>query len=162
LQKRGLRVIITKRKNDLSGGTMKKIALILLVCCVAVACGGKKEVKQVSQESKTATEAFGLAETIKTAFMKNDSATLQMNSTETGFRDITVNRKAFDSVDISLTPRWVEIESSQLMVNIAWKSSWMLSGRRTDERGMAIFVMEGTPLRVSKILRANPFIFHEK
>ena len=141
---------------------MKKIALVLLVCCLGAACGGKKEVKQVSQDSKTATEAFALAETIKTAFMKRDTSTLQKNATETGLKDITANRKAYDSVDISFTPRWVEIESGKLMVNIAWKSSWTLSGRRNEERGMAVFVMEGSPLRVSKILRANPFVIPEK
>ncbi|HYQ47676.1 MAG TPA: hypothetical protein VEP69_01300 [Thermodesulfovibrionales bacterium] len=141
---------------------MKKTALILLICCLTVACGGKKEVKQVSPESKTATEAFALTETIKTAFIKNDTATLQKNSTETGMKDITANRKAYDSVDIFFTPRWVEIEGNQLMVNIAWKSSWTVSGRRSEERGMAVFVMEGTPLRVSKILRANPFVPSDK
>ncbi len=141
---------------------MKKITLILLVCIVAVACGGKKEVKQVSQESKTATEAFALAETLKTAFMTNDAVTLQKNATENGLRDITANSKTFDRVDLSFTPRWVEIEGSQVMVNIAWKSTWMRSGQRSDERGMAVFVMEGTPLRLSKILRANPFVFPEK
>lgn len=141
---------------------MKNIALILLVCCLAVACSGKKEVKQVSPESRTATEAFTLAEAVKTAFIKNDTATLQKNSTDTGLKDITANRKSFDSVAITFTPRWVEIEGSQLMVNIAWKSSWTVSGRRSEERGMAVFVMEGTPLRVSKILRANPFVFSDK
>ena len=141
---------------------MKKITLILLVCIVAVACGGKKEVKQVSQESKTATEAFALAETLKTAFMTNDAVTLQKNATENGLRDITANSKTFDRVDLSFTPRWVELEGSQVMVNIAWKSTWMRSGQRSDERGMAVFVMEGTPLRLSKILRANPFVFPEK
>ncbi len=141
---------------------MKKIALVLLVCCVAVACGGKKEVKQVSPESKTTTEAFALAETIRTAFINKDTATLQKSSTETGLRDITANTKSFDKVELSFTPRWVEIEASQLTVNIAWKSTWVRSGQRSDERGMAVFVMEGTPLRVSKILRANPFVFPEK
>ena len=141
---------------------MKKIALVLLVCCVVASCGGKKEVKQVSQESKTATEAFALAETIRTAFIRNDTATLQKNSMETGLRDITANTKTFDSVELSFTPRWVEIEGSQLMVNIAWKSTWVRSGQRSEERGMAVFVMEGTPLRMSKILRANPFVFPEK
>lgn len=162
LQKGGVRGIITKRKNDCSGGIMKKIALVFLVCCLAVACGGKKEVKQASPESRTATEAFALAETIKTAFIKKDTAALQRNSTDTGLKDITANKKPYDSVDIFFTPRWVEIEGSQLMVNIAWKSSWTVSGRRSEERGMAVFVMEGTPLRVSKILRANPFVASDK
>ena len=149
-------------KKERSGGYMKKIALVLLVCCAAVSCGGKKEVKQVSQESKAATEAFVLAETIKDAFIANNLDTLQKNSTTEGFRDITANTKTFDRVELSFTPRWVEIESSQLMLNIAWKSTWMRSGQQSEERGMAVFVMEGTPLRVSKILRANPFVFPEK
>jgi hypothetical protein len=140
---------------------MKKITLLLLASVLLVSCGGKKEVKQISQESKTATEAFGVAETIKNAFVKKDSATIQRNATEAGFKDITTGKQVFDSVDITFTPRWVEIEGDQMFVNISWKSTWLLSGRKTDERGMAVFVMEGNPLKVTKILRANPFIIQE-
>ena len=137
---------------------MKKTALILLACILLVSCG-KKEVKPVSQESKATTEAFAVAETVKNAFIKKDLITIQKNSTEEGYRAITANSKSYDSVDITFTPRWVEIEGSQITVNISWKSSWTVSGRKTDERGMAVFAMEGNPLRVTKILRANPFIF---
>ena len=141
---------------------MKKVMLVLLACCMAVSCGGKKEVKQVSQESKSTKEAFALAETIKTAFINKDLATIQRNASDEGYRDITANRKVFDSVGLSFTPRWVEIEGSRLMVNIAWKSSWALSGRRVEERGMTVFVMEGNPLKVTKILQANPFVIPDK
>lgn len=137
---------------------MKNVALILLACILTVACGGKKEVKQVTPESRMATEAFALTETIRNAFIRKDMATIQKSSTETGYRDITSNRKTFDSVEITFTPRWVELEGNQLQVNIAWKSTWTLSGRKSEERGMAVFEMEGTPLRVTKILRANPFV----
>lgn len=140
---------------------MKKITLLLLVSVLLLSCGGKKEVKQVTQESKTATEAFGVAETIKNAFVKKDLATIQRNTTEAGFKNITAGKQVFDSVDIILTPRWVEIEGEQILVNISWKSIWTLSGRKTDERGMAVFVMEGNPLKVTKILRANPFILQD-
>jgi hypothetical protein len=37
----------------------------------------------------------------------------------------------------------------------------MLSGRKTEERGMAVFEMQGNPLKVTRILRANPFILQE-
>ncbi|MBI5635305.1 MAG: hypothetical protein HZA15_17700 [Nitrospirae bacterium] len=140
---------------------MKKIMLLLLASVILVSCGGKKEVKQITQESRTATEAFGVAETIKNAFVKKDLATIQKNATEAGVKDIMAGRPVFDSVDISFTPRWVEIEGDQMLVNISWKSTWLLSGRKTDERGMAVFVMEGSPLKVTRILRANPFIFQE-
>jgi uncharacterized protein YcfL len=140
---------------------MKKITLLLLACLLLVSCGGKKEVKQITQESKTATEAFGVAETIKNAFIKKDSATIQRNATEAGFKDITAGKQGYDSVDITFTPRWVEIEGDKLLVNISWKSTWLSSNRKTDERGMAVFVMEGNPLKVTRILRANPFIIQE-
>ena len=140
---------------------MKKILLLLLAGAMLVSCG-KKEVKQVSHESKMTMEAFALAETIKNAFIVNDNITLKKNSTESGYKDITANAKVFDSVEITFTPRWVDIENNQLHVNISWKSTWIVSGRSIAERGMAVFVMEGTPLKVSSILRANPFIYPEQ
>ena len=140
---------------------MKKIALLLLASFLILSCGGKKEVKQVTQESKAATEAFGVAETIKNAFIKKDSTTLQRNATEAGLKDIMAGRKVFDSVDMTFTPRWVEIEGDKILLNISWKSTWMLSGRKTEERGMAVFEMQGNPLKVTRILRANPFILQE-
>ena len=140
---------------------MKNIMLFLLASMLLVSCGGKKEVKQVTQESKTATEAFGVAETIRNAFVKKDPATIQRNATETGFKDIMASRQVFDSVDIIFTPRWVEIEGDKMFVNISWKSTWTLSGRKTDDRGMAVFVMEGNPLKVTQILRANPFVLQQ-
>ncbi|MDP2158372.1 MAG: hypothetical protein Q8K68_11760 [Nitrospirota bacterium] len=140
---------------------MKNITLLLIACMLLVSCGGKKAVKQVTQESKAATEAFGVAETIKSAFVKKDLATIQRNATEAGFKDITTGKQVFDSVDLTFTPRWVEIEGEQMHVNISWKSTWTLSGRKTEERGMAVFVMEGNPLKVTKIHRANPFILQE-
>jgi hypothetical protein len=109
---------------------MKRTVLLLIMGLVFVSCGGKKEAKQVSQESKTATEAFALAETVRSAFEKNDRATIQRNSSEEGFRDITTNRKGYDSVEITFTPRWVEIEGTRLHLNISWKSAWVLSGRK--------------------------------
>jgi len=136
---------------------MKKILLLVFVCALFVSCG-KKEVKPLSQESKTSQEAFILAETIKNAFVANDSNTLQKNSTEKGYRDIAANAKGYDSVEFTFTPRWVDIENNQILLNIAWRSTWVVAGRSIDDRGMAVFAMEGTPLKVSQILRGNPFI----
>ncbi len=143
---------------------MKKVLLLLLVGMMLVSCG-KKEVKQASQESKLAQEAFALAETIKKAFMGKDNITLQKNSTEAGYKDITANTRGYargyDSVEFTFTPRWVSIENNRLHVNISWKSSWVVSGRSKEDRGMAVFLMEGTPLKVSGILRGNPFVMPE-
>ena len=139
---------------------MKKIALFLLISISLFSCG-TKEVKPVSEESKATKEAFALAETIKNAFVKKDMNTLQNNSTVEGLRDITAYGKGFDSIEFTFTPRWVEMEDKQVILNISWKSSWVVAGKRTDGRGMAVFVMEGSPLKVVKIIRANPFVFPE-
>jgi hypothetical protein len=139
---------------------MKKILLFLLVGVMLVSCG-KKEVKPVSQESKLTQEAFALAEVIKNAFMVKDNITLKKNSTEEGYKDLTANTRGYDRVEITFTPRWVEIENNQLHINISWKSTWVMSGKSTEEHGMAVFMMEGTPLKVSKILRGNPFVMPE-
>lgn len=143
-------------------GVMKKTALLFFVVLLLAGCGGKKEVKQVSPESATYTEATTLAETIRTAFVSNDRVTLQKNSTEQGYRDLTASKKMFDQLELTFTPRWFEIEQNQVNLNISWKSVWTNAGRKTEDRGMAVFVMEGRPLKVSKVLRANPFISPEQ
>lgn len=139
---------------------MKKILLLLLVGVMLISCG-KKEVKQVSQGSKMAMEAFALAETVKNAFIVKDDITLRKSSSEEGYKDITANTRVYDSVEFTFTPRWVEIENNQLNVNISWKSTWVVSGKSTGQRGMAVFVMDGVPLKISKILRGNPFVLSE-
>lgn len=140
---------------------MKKILLLLILSVILISCG-KKEIKQISQESKITQEAFALTETIKKAFILKDNITLQKNSTEAGYIDITTNTKKYDSVEFIFIPRWVNIENDQLHVNISWKSSWVVSGRSKEDSGMTVFLMEGSPLKVSKILRGNPFIYPEQ
>jgi hypothetical protein len=143
---------------------MRKTALLLMILFAAMtlfSCG-KKEIKPVSQESKTSEEAFALAEKIRDAFIKKDPDTIRNNSTESGNKDITANRKSYDSVDLTFTPRWVEIEQNKVMLNVTWKGKWTSGGKNTEDRGMAVFVMEGRPLKITGILRTNPFIFPEQ
>jgi hypothetical protein len=143
---------------------MRKTALLLTILfAAAVLCScGKKEVKVASQESKTAEEVFALTEKIRDAFIKNDRDTLRISSTDGGFKDITANKKSYDSVELAFTPRWVEIEQTKVTVNVTWKSKWTAGGKKAEDRGMAVFVMEGRPLKLSGILRTNPFIFPQQ
>jgi hypothetical protein len=126
------------------------LALLLLSC-------GKKEVKPVSPESKITQEAFGLAETIRNAYIKNDRETLERNSTNDGYRELIGAIKSFDSAELTFIPTWVEIEDSVVSVNVSWKGTWIAGGKRTEDRGLAVFVLEGRPLKLSQVLRANPF-----
>lgn len=124
-------------------------------------CGKKEAVQKTSPESQLTQESFALAETIRQAFEKGDRDTIKNHSTEAGYADITVASRDFDTVRLDFTPRWVEIEYKKVSVNIAWKGSWTAGDIIAEDSGMAIFIMEGTPLKVTRILRANPFAFPE-
>jgi hypothetical protein len=120
---------------------------------------GKQEVKPVSGESKIAQEAFKLAEVIKNAYVKNDRLTIERNSTKEGYQELIGAMKRFDNAELFLTPRKVDIEEdSTVYLSLTWNGTWTVGGKRTENRGMAIFVMEGKPLKLSRILRENPFI----
>jgi hypothetical protein len=130
--------------------------LVLIVIFLLTACG-KKEVKKASEESEIAQEAFKLAEVLRNAYVKNDRVTLEKNSTKEGYRELIGAIKSFESAELTFTPKWVEIEDSTVYLHISWGGTWIVSGKKTEDRGLAIFVLEGKPLKLAKILRENPF-----
>jgi hypothetical protein len=129
---------------------------ILSLIFLLASCG-KKDVKPVSEDSKIAQEAFRLAEVIKDAYINNDRSTIERNSAKDGYKEIIEVRKSFDSAELTFTPRWVEIEGTTVHLHVAWNGTWIVKGQRTEDRGLAVFVMEGNPLKVVKVLRENPF-----
>lgn len=137
-----------------------------VLCCVLLAfmvsCGGKKEVKAVSRESTMAQEAFAVAEAVRDAYSRKDFTAITDRCTKEGYRDIIDSLRHFDSVDLTFTPRWVEIDKARVNLNIAWKGSWVVGKDTIRERGMAVFQLEGTPLKLSKIVRGNPFRYPER
>lgn len=140
---------------------MRKIAILLCFAMLFFACS-KKEVKTVSQESNVTLEAFALAEKLKNAFISGDTETVRAATTEEGYKKVTGDKRDADSIVMTFTPRWVEIDKNKIYVNIAWNSTWILAGKRVEERGMAVFIMEGKPMKLNEILRANPFKYPEK
>jgi hypothetical protein len=133
----------------------KRIVLIALIIFL-FSCG-KEEVKKVSEESMIAQEAFRLAETIRTAYLDDDRKNLEKNSTKDGYVELIGAIKSFDSAELTFTPTWVEIEDSVVNLSISWKGIWIVSGEKKEERGVAVFVFEERPLKLSQVLRANPF-----
>lgn len=140
---------------------MRKTAILLCCAILFFACS-KKEVKTVSDESTISVEAFAVAETLKKAFIAGDFETIRTATTEEGYRHVSGDKRGAESVVMTFTPRWIEIEKNKVSVNIAWNSTWILSGKQVEERGMAVFIMEGKPLKLNEILRANPFKNPEK
>jgi hypothetical protein len=140
-------------------------SLSLIFCSILLfitACGGEKEVKKESYDYRITREAFSVAEALRTAYMKKDFSSIQQLSTKEGFSEIIDSIRHFESVDLTFTPKWVEIEKSKIYLNVAWKGIWIAGGETTRERGMAVFLLDGSPLKVSKVLRGSPFKYPER
>lgn len=138
---------------------MRNALYILIIIFPLILSCGKQEVKPVSEESKIAQEAFNLAEVIKNAYVKNDRLTIERNSTKEEYQELIGAMKRFDNAELFLTPRKVDIkEDLTVYLSLTWNGTWTEGGKRTEDRGMAIFVMEGRPLKLSRILRENPFV----
>jgi hypothetical protein len=136
---------------------MKKALILLLIAVLPLLSCGKKEVKKVTDESKTAQEAIALAEEIKEAYLKRDLAVIEKNTTKEGYRELLGAIKSFDKAELTFSSKWVQIEKTSVSMKIAWSGKWVVSGATTEERGTALFIFEGSPLKLSRILRANPF-----
>jgi hypothetical protein len=130
--------------------------LIFFVGLFLVACG-KKEVKPVSPVSELTQDAFQLADTLRKAYLKNDRESLERNSTQDGYRQIAESMKSFESADLTFTPTWVDIQDSTVKLTISWKGTWVVRGKTTEDRGSAIFILQGKPLKLAQIQRSNPF-----
>ncbi len=138
----------------------RRIASCLFLMVIApvllASCGGK-EVKPVSAEARLAQDAFKLAETLKNAYQENDRSTLERNSTKDEYKELIGAVKVFDRAELTFTPTWVEIRDSSVYLTISWKGTWTVKGKSTEERGQAIFMFEGSPLKLAQIQRSSPF-----
>lgn len=136
-------------------------AALVIMALLVVSCG-KTAVKKVSEDSRTATGSFAVLDSIKEAYCKRDVADIERYTTIDGFRAINSVIKSFDSAELSFTPVLVEIgDEGTVDVNVTWKGTWKKDGKTTEERGMAVFVLKGMPLKVDAVLRANPFKYPE-
>jgi hypothetical protein len=136
---------------------MLKRAVFLLVLALVFAACSKKEVKPTSPDSKTALEAFALAEGMRSAYVDRTFRDLMQYCTPEAYDGIVRDIKKFRSVDLSFTPRWVEIEGDTVLLNVSWQGRWALEGEAKEAQGMAVFELKGKPLKLTRILRDNPF-----
>ena len=135
---------------------MKYLILCVVFTSLCFSCGGK-DTRKSSDDARLAEESFRLADTLKNAYEKNDASTLEENSTKDGYRGLIAAIKKFDRADLTFTPTWVDIKDSTVSLTISWKGTWTVRGKSTEERGLAVFIMEGHPLKLAMIQRENPF-----
>ncbi|HMK43636.1 MAG TPA: hypothetical protein VK445_05820 [Dissulfurispiraceae bacterium] len=141
---------------------MKKILALVLAFFVICSVGcSSKAVKQPSADSKTATEAFALAEKIRDAYAQRDMSAMRAYTTPEGFKTISESMKNFDSVQLEFKPLLVDIRESGTHLYVSWTGIWQARGQRFEERGLVVFGLKGSPFRVDEVLRANPFRYPE-
>ena len=151
-----------KLQGTYTGGNICTLSLIFCSILLFIPACGEKEVKKESYDYRITREAFSIAEALRTAYVKKDFSSIQELSTKEGYSEIVDSIRHFESVDLTFTPKWVEIEQSKIYLNVAWKGIWIAGGDTTRERGMAVFLLEGSPLKVSKVLRGSPFKYPER
>lgn len=144
-----------------AGSFLRIRVLAVFILVLIAACGGKETVKQPSQDSKISEEAFSIAEALRTAYVEKNFSSVADKCTKEAYKDFIDSIKFFDSVELAFTPRWVEIEKSKVYLNISWRGNWVIGKDAARERGMAVLLFEGTPLKLSKIVRGNPFKYPE-
>jgi hypothetical protein len=150
-----------RRCMTVSSGASAGIFVIGILILVLLSSCGKKEVKVVSQDSRVTEEAFSVAEALRTAYVEKDFASVADKCSKEGFKEFMDSIKHFDSVELEFMPRWVEIDKTKVYLNIAWKGSWVVGKDTMSERGMAVFMLDGMPLKLVKIERGNPFEYPE-
>jgi hypothetical protein len=140
---------------------MKKLCAVLAILLLIVAACGKKEVKPTSADSKLATEAFALTEMVRAAYVNQNMSALQGYTTPDGYQVISSSIKKFDSVTLEFKPMLVDIRDGVVSLYVSWNGTWTYRGQKYEERGLAAFVLKGTPLKLDTILRASPFRYPE-
>jgi hypothetical protein len=153
------RILLRYKRSSQVAGCISKIVIysVSIIIIMFLTSCGKKEVKPISEESRIAQEAFKIADTIRVAYLSSDRKTLEKNSTKDGYRELIGAIKKFDSAELFFTPTWVEIEGSTVNLTVSWKGVWIIGDTKKEGKGIAVFVLEGNPLKLEQVLRANPF-----
>ncbi len=146
----------TLRYHHLIRWLSARVIVVLFLALAVSACGKKAEVRP-SPEAVRAREAFQLAEKLRAAYLSRDKTRFEALTTRKGYLKIIGSIRDFDSATLRFTPRWVDLEGTRVILYINWKGTWQKGGKSYSDEGLSTFVLEGSPLRLDDILRANPF-----
>lgn len=129
---------------------------IISVLFSVVLLGCSKEVKKPSEESILARQAMEVVSAIKEAYMKEDRDTLlRLSTSEEVFALFSFSAMP---EDLEFTFRWVDVYDSKAEVYVSWKAKKGKVSPEKEQKGLCLFVLEGRPFKLKKILRENPFL----
>lgn len=135
---------------------MKKASTVLIILSfIFLSCGGKDKVKP-SADSLLATEAIKSINIIKIAYQEKNKDILQ-NHLDSVIAESVLKELFFDKAELSFTPRMVQIDASIVMVNLNWQGTWLVKGNSLKNRGVAVLLFEGSPMKLIRVDGDSPF-----
>lgn len=136
---------------------MKRIcAFLTVVVLILIGCGGKEKIKP-SADSIITQNSLRVIETVKDAYQKKDRTALQENMSPELSEDIA-KKLSFESAVLSFTPRMVKLKGSLITINLNWYGTWTIQNKTIKNRGVAVFVLEGDPVKLVRVEGENPFL----
>lgn len=135
------------------------LAVFMISALFTYGCSGK-EVKTPPAEVKPVSRAFAAIEQLRKAYEAKSDSGLKAFTTDSGYQDVSGFFDEFDSVTLTFTPKWVDMDPSGTMtIDVAWDGVWTKDGKKDSEQGMAVFEMTGNPPKLNRVLKGNPFTY---
>ncbi|MBI4698030.1 MAG: hypothetical protein HY758_03745 [Nitrospirae bacterium] len=135
---------------------IKTLCAILIILVFISGCSGKDKVKP-SADSLLTTEALNDISIVRTAYQDKNNSALQNYLAPELYESIS-KQMFFDRNDLSLSPQIVRIIGTEVMVTVNWQGVWTMKSEARKDRGVAIFVFEGSPMKLVRIDGDHPFL----
>lgn len=132
---------------------------MIILICMAILAGCGTQTKRPSQDVLIAEQAMKHVERLQAAYSARDLTGLETLCTPEAFSKIRFGIKPFSSVDIKMDSQWIDINTSgEVELRIAWAGRWHLEkGLEATDNGTAVFIIAGSPLKLSKVRGSSPF-----
>ncbi len=130
-------------------------AILIILLFIFPACSGKDKVKP-SADSLLTTDALSTIHAVRTAYEEKDHDFLKNHLVPELAEDIS-KELSFEKAELSFTPKMVKITDSTITVDLNWKGSWVVKGDKLQDRGAAVFVLDGSPMKLIRLIGDNPF-----
>lgn len=141
------------------------VSAILLVILALAGCSSEE--RRPPEEGILVDKAFAAIESVRQAYAARAFDALGQSTTAEMKKKITDESKVFGSVDLEITPRWVDIEQARnvrtkkIRVRVMWKGLWTIGDRTYDRQGNASFILDGDPLVLHGVEGNSPFMHPE-
>lgn len=136
---------------------MKKIfSLLLLLVLMSLSCG-KDNVKP-SADSLAATEVMNVIEAIREAYEVKNYIVIQ-NHMDAELADSVKKYLYFENARLDLTPRFVRLTDTSVVVNLNWQGKWGFANNKDVTKGGAgNLVFHKETMKLTSIEGDNPFL----